>query len=326
MAPRRPLATSEQTIRSSAPEFPDAKLVDTYLAQLAYEAGLTPATRLGYRNDLRNLALWLHQSQQRLTTCERKDIERFVHEVGEWLAPSSLSRLLSSFRGFFKWRMQEGYTDKSPLEDFRGPSFSRSLPDCLHVEQIDALLAAASGKEPSKLRDAAMIEIAYSCGLRVSELLKLRESSISFREHTVRLIGKGGKHRIVPFGKRAERMLKAWLHHGRAYIAGTSKDSKPVPLPKEAADFVFLNRRGKPMSRDGFTKILKDYVRKAGLPEFVSPHTLRHSFATHLLEGGADLRVVQELLGHSSITTTEIYTHLDREYLAETVRSFHPRG
>ncbi|MBU1921569.1 tyrosine recombinase [bacterium] len=320
------MATSEQTIRSSAPEFPDARVVETYLAQLAYEAGLSPATRVSYRTDLRNLSLWLQQSNKRLVTCERKDIERFVHEVGEWLAPASLSRMLSSFRGFFKWRVQEGYSDKSPVEDFQGPRFARSLPDCLHVEQVNTLLTAASGKEPRQLRDLTMIEIAYSCGLRVSELLKLRESSINFRNRTIRLIGKGGKHRIVPFGKCAERALREWLKSGRLRIAGVTKEGKPVSLPKEAEDYIFLNRRGKPMTRDGFTKILKDYVRKAGLPEFVSPHTLRHSFATHLLEGGADLRVVQELLGHSSINTTEIYTHLDREYLTETVRSFHPRG
>jgi integrase/recombinase XerD len=308
------------------PEFPDANVVDIYLAQLAYEAGLSPVTRANYRTDLRLFSRHLSTLNKRLVDCERKDVENFVHEVGELMAPASIARLLSSFRGFFKWRVQEGYADKNPLEDFQGPRHTRSLPDCLHVEQIDTLLAATCGKEPSQIRDAAMIEIAYSCGLRVSELIKLRQSSISFGTRMLRLVGKGGKQRVVPFGKKAEQALKLWLKSGRSQIVGTHKEGISRALPKESADFIFLNRSGKPMSRDGFAKILKNCVREAGLPEYVSPHTLRHSFATHLLEGGADLRVVQELLGHSSINTTEIYTHLDREYLTETVRSFHPRG
>jgi integrase/recombinase XerD len=300
--------------------------VDTYLAQLAYEAGLSPLTRISYRTDLRNFSLWLAASNKKLIACTREDVERFVHEVGAWLAPASISRFLSSLRGFYKWRVQEGYADQNPLDDFEGPRITRSLPDVLHIEQIEALLNAAAGEEPWQLRDAAMIELAYSCGLRVSELVNLQLPSISFKSTIVRLTGKGGKQRIVPFGRRAEEALKRYLKHGRSQIAGQDKQGKNRPLPATAVDYIFLNRRGHPMTRDGFTKLLKGYVVKAGLPRTVSPHTLRHSFATHLLEGGADLRVVQELLGHSSINTTEIYTHVDREYLTETVRSFHPRG
>jgi integrase/recombinase XerD len=326
MVPQPRSAMSEKTIPSSAPEFPDAKIVDTYLAQLAYEAGLRPLSRSAYQSDLRNFSQWLAKSNKRLAACTRDDVERFVHEVGELLAPSTVSRFLSSLRGFYKWRELEGYADQNPLDDFEGPKITRSLPDVLHVEQIEALLAAAAGEEPWQLRDVAMIEIAYSCGLRVSELVKLQHSSISFKTSIVRLTGKGGKQRIVPFGKRAEDALKRYLKQGRSQISGKDKQGLNRTLPAAAGDYIFLSRRGTPITRDAFTKILKDYVLKAGLPQTVSPHTLRHSFATHLLEGGADLRVVQELLGHSSINTTEIYTHVDREYLTETVRSFHPRG
>jgi integrase/recombinase XerD len=326
MAPPPPSVSSAKTIRSSAVKFPESPLVDTYLAQLAYEAGLSPATRVSYRQDLRLFAIWLEEHDKQLSSCRKEDVESFIHDIGDCFSPASLAHLLSSLRGYFKWRLTEGLSKENPLDDVTGPRLTRNLPDYLSVDQIEELLTVALGNDPWQLRDFAMIELAYSCGLRVSELIGLRRSSVSFEGSLLRITGKGGKQRIVPFGKRAETALQKYLAEGRSLIRGLPKDNKPRALPKQAEDFVFLNRRGKPLSRDGFSKILKDYVRQAEIRVHVSPHTLRHSFATHLLEGGADLRVVQELLGHASINTTEIYTHLDHEYLTETVRSFHPRG
>jgi integrase/recombinase XerD len=234
--------------------------------------------------------------------------------------------MLSSLRGFFGWRLKEGYTQSDPTATITGPRLQRKLPDVLSVEEIDKLLQAASGSDPRALRDTAMIELAYSSGLRVTELVTLRRQAVNFETKTLLITGKGNKQRAVPFGARAEASLLAYLNRGRELIHGADRKGTPRPLPPEAEDFLFLNRYGRPITRDGFTKRLAELVKRAGLNVHVPPHMLRHSFATHLLEGGADLRVIQELLGHASINTTEIYTHVDTRYLRETVRTFHPRG
>ena len=171
-----------------------------------------------------------------------------------------------------------------------------------------------------------MLEIAYSCGLRVSELVGLRRRDVLFEEELLRVHGKGDKERIVPVGERAVAALKQYIFQGREHIRGKSREGKSRPLPTEAKDVLFLNHHGRPLTPSGFWRILKGYVQRAQIEKDVTPHTLRHTFATHLIEGGADLRVVQELLGHASISTTEIYTHLDRDYLKSVVRSFHPRS
>jgi integrase/recombinase XerD len=214
----------------------------------------------------------------------------------------------------------------NPAEHIENPDGSRKLPSVLSIHQIDTLLSLPDLSSPRGLRDRAALETAYSCGLRVSELLSLRMSNVDFDNRIMKIIGKGNKQRIVPFGARAGFALRDYWNRGRSEIRGRDKEKKPRPLPMIAEDFFFLNNRGCPMTPSGFYRILQDYVLEAGIPVHVSPHTLRHSFATHLLEGGADLRVVQELLGHSSIKTTEIYTHLNSEHLIETIRSFHPRG
>ncbi|MFZ5432550.1 MAG: site-specific tyrosine recombinase XerD [Calditrichota bacterium] len=313
-------------IPSSEPDFPGILEVRAYLAQAAYEADLRPLTLESYRRDLRILARWLADQSLDFNRTDRRTLERYFRELGEILSPRSIARHLSSIRGFFRWRAMEGLSRKNPAEDLEGPKQPRHLPTVLSVNEIELLIAAVADDSPASLRDRAMLEVAYSCGLRVSELVGLRRRDIQFESQLLRVLGKGGKERIVPLGGRAEEALKDYLYRGREWMCGKAKDGKPKPLPSEARDVVFLNQRGRPITRYGFWRNLKDYLQRAGIQTEVTPHTFRHTFATHLIEGGADLRVVQELLGHASISTTEIYTHLDREYLRETVRSFHPRG
>jgi integrase/recombinase XerD len=246
--------------------------------------------------------------------------------LGQFVEPRTLARHLSSLRGFFRWRALEGLAASNPCEDVQGPKLPKHLPGVLSVDEVERLIESAAGEHPVELRDRAMLEVAYSCGLRVSELVGLRRRSIQLEDELVRVVGKGGKERIVPLGARAADAVKAYLYHGRDHIRGKSRDGKLRPLPDAARDVLFLNQQGKPLTRFGFWRILQIYLQRCKIETRVTPHTFRHTFATHLLEGGADLRVVQELLGHASISTTEIYTHLDRDYLRETVRSFHPRG
>jgi len=320
------LVTKSARIPSSAAHSGDELEVKTYLAQAAYEAGLRNLTLESYRRDLRTFLSWLQDHELTLQQVRRDHLQSFVGELGAWLGPASIARHLSSLRGLFAWRVREQIALENPALDLAGPKFSRALPEIFSVDEIEALLTSAAGDEPAALRNATMFEFAYSCGLRVSELVGLRREHIDLDHKVLWIEGKGGKRRMIPFGDRARSALTRWLAHGRPYIRGVDKEKKPLPLPAEAKDLIFLNQRGKPMTRFGFWTILKQHLTKCSIMKEVSPHTFRHSFATHLLEGGADLRVVQELLGHSSISTTEIYTHLDREFLHEVVRTFHPRG
>ncbi|MDD5087525.1 MAG: site-specific tyrosine recombinase XerD [bacterium] len=317
---------SGKAIRSSAPEESAALEIRTYLAQAAFEADLRANTLQSYERDLHAFRTWLTARQQAFDDVDHRTLERYLRELGEFLAPRSLARHLSSLRGFFRWRAMEGFATSNPAETLEGPKLPRYLPGVLTVEDVERLLAAVTDEAPVSLRDRAMIEIAYSCGLRVSELVGLRRRDVLFEERLLRVSGKGGKERFVPFGERAYATLKEYLFAGREHVRGQTRDGKARPLPPEARDVLFLNQHGRPLTRFGFGRVLQRYLQASGIETPVTPHTFRHTFATHLLEGGADLRVVQELLGHASISTTEIYTHLDREYLRETVRSFHPRG
>ena len=320
------MAKSGAQILLSADEFPGAAEVRTYLAQMAYEADLLPRTLESYARDLRSFALWLKGRQRVFDQVDRRVLETYLRELGELLAPRSLARHLSSLRGFFRWRLHEGFGKQNPAEDIDAPKLPRHLPSVLSVDEVERLIGCVIGEDPISLRDRALLETVYSCGLRVSELVSLRRRDIQFENELVRVTGKGGKERFVPFGERASEALKAYLFHGRESVRGVDKKGVLRPLPETARDAVFLNHHGRPLTRFGFWTILQTYLSRCGIESHVTPHTFRHTFATHLLEGGADLRVVQELLGHSSISTTEIYTHLDREYLRETIRSFHPRG
>ena len=237
-----------------------------------------------------------------------------LHRRG--LASSTLARRRSALRGFHAWLARAGSPVPDPLVDLPPARRERRLPHALTIEEIERLIAQPEGEEPLALRDRAMLELAYASGLRVSDVLRLERTALDLRGRAVSVTGKGDKQRTVPFGRAAERALRAWLDRGRPLLARGAR---------RRHDAVFLNARGGRLGRIGFWKILRARARSAGIASRVHPHALRHSFATHLLQGGADLRVVQELLGHASVATTAIYTHLDRAYLREVHRTFHPR-
>jgi integrase/recombinase XerD len=293
---------------------------------MAYEADLQPLTLDSYRRDLRSFAAWLSSRHLRFDDVDRRALERYLRELGEWLSSRSVARHLSSLKGFFRWRVAERLSTVNPTEDVDGPKLPRHLPSVLSVEEVERLINSPSGDDAVSLRDRAMLEVAYSCGLRVSELVGLRRRDVLLDSEVIRVTGKGGKERIIPLGERAAEAVKAYLYHGRSEMRGRTREGMVRPLPNEARDALFLNQHGRPLTRSGFWRVLQVYLQRTGIETPVTPHTFRHTFATHLIEGGADLRVVQELLGHVSISTTEIYTHLDREYLRETLRTFHPRG
>ncbi len=218
-------------------------------------------------------------------------------------------------RSYHRFLRSERICGEDPTETVEVRSSRRKLPDTLSIEEVVRLIESPDVSDPLCLRDRAMLEFAYATGTRVSELINMPVSSVLFREDIVRITGKGSKERIVPLGSTAKEMVLAYM-----------EKSRPTLVGKTPRDILFLNARGDPLTRMGFWKILRKYVIQAGITRHTSPHTLRHSFATHLLEGGADIRVLQELLGHSNIATTEIYTHIDREYLKEVHRTFHPRA
>jgi len=231
------------------------------------------------------------------------------------LSGATVARRRSALRGFHAWLSRGQGEAPGPLDQAPPPRRERRLPHALSLDEIERLLAQAEGDQPLRLRDRAMLELAYGSGLRVSELCGLKRADLDLVERSVTVVGKRDRERTVPFGRSAERALRAYLNRGRDRI-----------VRHDRHDYVFANARGRRLSRMGFWKILRGYARAAGIAGRTHPHALRHSFATHLLHGGADLRVVQELLGHASVATTAIYTHLDRAYLREVHRTFHPRG
>jgi integrase/recombinase XerD len=242
------------------------------------------------------------------------------------LASATVSRRRSALRGLHAYLARLDHRVPDPLGALAPTRRERRLPHALTIEDIERLLAQPAGDGPLERRDHAMLEVAYASGLRVSELCGLRGAQLDLAGRSLTVSGKGGKERVVPFGRAAERALRAYLEHARPLLAAGPR--RPAPAAKRSRrtrDELFLNARGQRLSRVGFWKILRARASRAGIETRVHPHALRHSFATHLLQGGADLRVVQELLGHASVTTTAIYTHLDRAYLREVHRTFHPR-
>lgn len=241
----------------------------------------------------------------------------FIHWAAKLgLSPRSQARMISGIKAFYKYLVLEDVVLKSPAALLSTPRLGRKLPQVLSVEEIDAILACIDLSQPQGQRNRAIIEILYGSGLRVSEAVELKISSVYFDEEFLSITGKGNKQRLVPLGRSAAKELKSWIQNQRKHIS----------IKKGFEDHVFLNRNGRKLSRVMIFLVIKELAEKAGIKKTISPHTLRHSFATHLVEGGADLRAVQDMLGHESITTTEIYTHLDREYLRENLISFHPRG
>jgi integrase/recombinase XerD len=239
---------------------------------------------------------------------------KWISKLG--FSSTSQSRIISGIKTFYKFLLMENELQQSPAELLESPRISRKLPVFLTIEEIDKIASVIDRSTPEGERNATIIETLYSCGLRVSELVNLKITDLHFNEDYIKVTGKGSKERLVPIGKSAKKMIKNYINKVRVHL----------PIKKAAIDHVFLNRRGGILSRVMVFIVIKDLAQKAGIRKKLSPHTFRHSFATHLVEGGADLRAVQEMLGHESITTTEIYTHLDRQYLRDNILSYHPRN
>ncbi len=251
---------------------------------------------------------------QTTTAVHIHDFLEYVNELG--MTPHTQARVISGLKSFFRFLLQEGDIEKDPMVLIESPKLGRKLPDTLDYHEIEQLLAAIDLSTPEGMRNRSIIETLYGSGLRVSELVGLKRENVYLDVDFLRIFGKGSKERLVPLGSDSKKYLKMYMEEVRVHV--------PVKPGHEA--FVFLNRRGSKLSREFVFMMIKALAEKAGLKKSISPHTFRHSFATHLIEGGADLRAVQEMLGHESITTTEIYTHLDRDYLRQVINQFHPRS
>jgi integrase/recombinase XerD len=299
-----------------AAEPPWRRELELWLESLATERGLSPRSVAAYRGDLVRLGDWL--AKQKGTELPAATAPMLAEHV-RWLhrreiSPRSIGRALSAARGFFGWRVEEGLRADDPTAGLAAPKRSRRLPNVLDEAEVTALLAAPDPERPEGVRDRAMLELLYAAGLRVSELVGLRLVQIRLDQGFLIAFGKGSKERVVPFGESAE----AWL---RRYLA----EARPR-LARGRHDAVFVSRRGGAMTRQTFWNLIRRHGRAAGIRRPLSPHVLRHSFATHLLEHGADLRAVQAMLGHADISTTEIYTHVHRERLRRVYDEFHPRA
>ncbi|MEP6836030.1 MAG: site-specific tyrosine recombinase XerD [Gemmatimonas sp.] len=283
---------------------------------LTLEEGVSPRTLEAYRRDIVRCAAFARDhgadSPTALTPAILREYVYSLKDLG--LAGSSIRRNVSALRTWFRVLLAEGLVTHDPTERIESPQRWRTLPEVLTVEEVTALLAAPKLDEPLAFRDRAMLELAYGAGLRVSEWITLALKDVVMEEGLVRVFGKGSKERLVPIGRSAIGAVAVYI-----------RELRPLLERGEGKGTLFLNSRGEPLTRMGAWKILRKYVLQAGIEKSVSPHTLRHSFATHLLEGGADLRAVQEMLGHADIATTQIYTHVDREYLRSVHRQFHPR-
>ncbi len=292
------------------------ELVDKFLDAIWMERGLSQNTLGAYRADLMTLGRSLATGNKSIDQADKADLLGFIADrVESGAKPRSTARQLSSFRRFYRYIMREGLRDTDPTADIEMPRIGRSLPKTLTEDEVDALLNAPNTDEPLGHRDRAMLELLYATGLRVSELINLQQSQINFNQGVLRIVGKGDRERLIPLGDESQRWLRDFINGPRMEI-----------LLERQTDFLFPTRRGDRMTRQAFWHIIKRYAEKAGIRRKLSPHSLRHAFATHLLNRGADLRVVQLLLGHSDLSTTQIYTHVARERLKELHGEHHPRG
>jgi integrase/recombinase XerD len=286
---------------------------------LKLERGLSENSISAYVHDIVKLKQFVEMTNSSVTPLTLKvshlqDFIEFINDLG--MSPYSQARIISGIKAFFRYLLDEQIIKGDPTELLESPKLGRKIPDTLEYHEIELLLAAIDLSTPEGARNRAMLEVLYSCGLRVSELIGLERNFIHQEAGFLRILGKGNKERLVPVGSDALKYLRIYINEIRVHI-----DIKPGN-----EQFVFLNRRGSRISRVMVFNIIKDLALHSGIKKSISPHTFRHSFATHLIEGGADLRAVQEMLGHSSITTTEIYTHLDSAYLQQVIRDFHPRS
>lgn len=270
-----------------------------------------------YLSDLEKLSAYANDINKNITSLTYSDLTGFLVELsGIGICSRSQARIISGIKSFYRYLLLDNVISEDPTALLESPRTGRKLPEVLGTDEIDAILNAIDLSKPEGQRNKAIIETLYSCGLRVSELINLKLSEIYFTERFIRVVGKGDKERLVPISRKA-------LHEINLYIDGTRNF---MEIKKGEEDFLFLNRRGKHLTRVMVFTLIKNYAEQAGVRKIISPHTFRHSFATHLLENGANLRVIQQMLGHASILTTEIYTHLNKETLVEAIRKYHPRN
>ncbi|MBT5698571.1 MAG: site-specific tyrosine recombinase XerD, partial [Flavobacteriales bacterium] len=280
--------------------------IKEFKSYLRIERSLSDNTIDSYLRDIQKLANFSEEKDLTELQITKTEVKEFIAEINkEGISARSQSRIISGIKAFYKYLILEDYLKVNPTELIESPKIGMKLPDTLSIEEIDSLISAIDLSHPQGERNRAILEVLYSCGLRVSELTNLKLSNIRFKEGYVKVVGKGNKERFAPIGSSAIKFLNIYLKEIRNH----------QEIKKGSEDIVFLNRRGNKLTRVMIFTIIKQLAEKIGMKKKISPHTFRHSFATHLIEGGADLRAIQEMLGHESITTTEIYTHLDREYL-----------
>lgn len=291
--------------------------IKEYQNYLKLERGLSENTIENYSFDIEKLVSFLsvHKIIESPLTISEETIQQFIYEISSKVNARSQSRIISGLKSFFNYLIFEDYRVNTPMELIEVPKTGRKLPDTLSVEEIDSLINAIDLSTSEGERNRAILETLYSCGLRVSELVTLKISDLFFEEGFIKITGKGSKQRFVPIGKITEKYILIYKNQIR----------NQIKVQKGFEDTLFLNRRGKQLTRAMIFTIIKDLASKINLNKVISPHTFRHSFATHLLENGADLRSIQLMLGHESITTTEVYMHLDRKFLAEVLNNYHPR-
>ena len=294
----------------------EENIVRAYVRYLKLERNYSPNTLEAYRHDLGHLLAYCHREEKDVLQMKLEDLQHFaagIHELG--IGPTSQARILSGVRSFYRWLLLDGRIDADPTELLESPRLGEHLPEVLTTAEVDQLEASIDRSKPEGQRNRAIIEVLFSCGLRVSELTHLRLSDLFLDEGYIRVMGKGSKERLVPISNRAVHELQLWFY-----------DRNLMTIKAGEEDYVFLNRRGAHLTRTMILIMVKRQAEAAGIQKTISPHTLRHSFATALLEGGADLRVIQAMLGHEDIGTTEIYAHIDTTTLREEILQHHPRN
>ena len=291
--------------------------IKDYQNYLKIERGLSPNSIVNYTMDLEKLQSYLDEYSiaEKPVHIRRETVQEFIYSIAKVVTPRTQARIISGLKGFFNYLVFEDYREDNPMDLIETPKIGRKLPDTLSETEINSLIAAIDLSTPEGERNRAIIETLYGCGLRVSELINLKLSDLYFDEDFIQVTGKGNKQRFVPISGINQKYINIYRNEVRVHL----------PIQKEHEDIVFLNRRGKQLTRAMIFTIVKQLAEKVGLQKNISPHTFRHSFATHLLENGADLRAIQQMLGHESITTTEVYMHVNRSYLSKVLNEFHPR-
>ena len=295
------------------------KYIKGYKAYLKIEKGLSENSILAYIRDLKKLIVFLEEyyASIELKNVSEEILSEFTQNIAKQkVAPRTQARIISGIKSFFTYLLLEDVVEYSPADQLEAPKIGQSLPTVLSIDEIEALIAAIDLSKPAGHRDRAILETLYGCGLRVSELINIKIDDLYLDQGFIRVIGKGDRERLVPIGKKAIKEIEFYFESFRNHIN----------IAPESASFLFLNQRGKSLSRVAVFNLIKSLSEKIDLRKNISPHTFRHSFATHLVEGGADIRAVQEMLGHESIVTTEIYTHIDKNYLRSEIIEYHPRS